>query len=82
MTSHEAPVRQPEQSSTSDGRTAPPGFRVPRHAWTVGGALAIATLAGYWWRQRRRRKRVELEPVSEQWLSEHLYEAGQRGDEG
>ena len=52
-----------------------------RHGWKLSGGLAALTLGGLLWRRRQRRSRAaELEPVTTQWLADHEYEAGQRGD--
>ena len=42
------------------------------------GVVALAALGGGAWWRRRRRKRIALQPMSEGWLREREYGAGQR----
>lgn len=43
--------------------------------------VAVTALGGFWWRRRVRRRRITLDPMSENWLSEHEYESGQQGED-
>ena len=48
-----------------------------RNRWRIGiGAVA---LLGLWWgRSRRRRRRIELDPVTDDWLKENEFRAGRQ----
>jgi MYXO-CTERM domain-containing protein len=54
-----------------------------RRSWLSGprvvvGVFALAALGGGAWWRRRQRKRIALQPMSEDWLREREYGAGQR----
>ncbi|RPJ78736.1 MAG: hypothetical protein EHM13_14235 [Acidobacteria bacterium] len=56
-----------------------PGW-VLRNRWKL--ALAAAAVAGGFWGGRsRERSRISVERVSEQWLAEHAFTAGQQPPE-
>ncbi len=48
---------------------------VVRNRWKLAIAAAAA-VSGFWW-SRSRRSRIDVDRVSEQWLAEHTFEAGQ-----
>jgi hypothetical protein len=51
-----------------------------RHRWKI--ALALAAVAGgVWWGRRDPGRRIQVDPVSEHWLAEHMFESGQRPSE-
>ena len=51
-----------------------------RHRWGIGMVAATA-LGSLLWRRRVRKRRIKLEPMSQNWLSEHEYESGQQGED-
>jgi hypothetical protein len=51
-----------------------------RNRWRL--VLAAAAVAsGFWWGRARARARINVERVSEQWLAEHAFTAGQHPSE-
>jgi hypothetical protein len=49
---------------------------VVRNRWKL--ALAAAAVAsGFWWGRYRGRAPINVDRVSERWLAEHMFEAGQ-----
>lgn len=52
-----------------------PWLSPPRIAF---GVVALAALGGGAWWRRRRRARIALQPMSDGWLREREYDAGQR----
>jgi hypothetical protein len=48
---------------------------VVRNRWKVALALTAA-VSGFWYGRSRRRVRIDVDRVSEQWLAEHTFEAG------
>jgi hypothetical protein len=56
-----------------------PGWAV-RNRWKLVLALA-AVAGGFWWGRRDPGRRISVEPVSEHWLAEHMFESGQRPHE-
>lgn len=51
-----------------------------RNRWKLVLALA-AVAGGFWWGRRDPGRRIRVEPVSEHWLAEHMFESGQRPNE-
>ena len=51
-----------------------------RNRWKLVLALA-AVAGGFWWGRRDPGRRISVEPVSEHWLAEHMFESGQRPHE-
>lgn len=80
MSSPKLPVPAPAPAPDSDTSGALARSWVRRHPFAFGGAVLVAAVAGLWWRQRRR-SRVVLTPMSERWLMQHEYDAGQQGGE-
>jgi len=56
-----------------------PWLSAPRVA--LGVFMLAALGGGALWRRRQRRKRIELQPMSEDWLREREYGAGQRPED-
>lgn len=52
---------------------------VNRNRWKLG--LTLAALIGGWWWHRSHRPAINVGPVSERWLAEQAFEAGQRPTE-
>ncbi len=51
-----------------------------RNRWRIGLACA-ALVGGYFWQRRARRRRVAVDRVSERWLAEREFTAGQHPEE-
>jgi hypothetical protein len=51
-----------------------------RNRWRIGMALAVV-LGGYWWHRARRDERISVGTVSERWLAEQAFDAGQHRNE-
>ena len=62
-----------------DARTRP---RWSRAVGLAASVVAVAAVGGFFWRRsKKRRVEEELAPLSHEWLAEHYYTTGQRGDE-
>jgi hypothetical protein len=48
-----------------------------RNRWPIGFAVA-ALVGGLWWRRSHRRPPINVGAVSERWLAEQEFEAGQK----
>jgi len=48
-----------------------------RHRWSLGMVLAMVVGGGYVWRRMGRDRRISVDRVSERWLAEQQFEAGQ-----
>ncbi len=53
---------------------------IRRNRWRVG-MLVAAAIGGYWWHRTGRDQRISVSSVSERWLAEQAFEAGQRPQE-
>jgi hypothetical protein len=51
-----------------------------RNRWRVGLVLA-AIAGGVWWHRAGRGERISVGSVSERWLAEQAFEAGQRPED-
>jgi hypothetical protein len=51
-----------------------------RNRWRIG-MVVVAVVGGLWWRRIGRDSRISVGSVSERWLAEQAFEAGQRADE-
>jgi hypothetical protein len=51
-----------------------------RNRWKLGFAL-VALLGGVWWRRSHHHQRISVGSVSERWLAEQAFDAGQRSAE-
>jgi hypothetical protein len=51
-----------------------------RNRWRIGLALA-AVVGGYWWHRASRRRRIDVDGVSREWLAEREFDAGQHPGE-
>lgn len=51
-----------------------------RNRWKVGLTLA-AILGGFWWQRAGRNRRIITGAVSERWLAEQQFDAGQHPEE-
>jgi hypothetical protein len=51
-----------------------------RNGWKFGFVFA-ALLGGLWWRRMHRVQNISVGSVSERWLAEQAFEAGQRPGE-
>jgi hypothetical protein len=54
---------------------------VSRNRWRIGLALAALAGGGYFWRRHSLRRRIAVDRVSEQWLAQREFTAGQHQDE-
>jgi hypothetical protein len=54
---------------------------VSRNRWRIGLALAAVVGGGYFWRRHGQRNRIAVDRVSEQWLAQREFTAGQHPDE-
>jgi hypothetical protein len=51
-----------------------------RNRWRIG-MVVVAVVGGLWWRRTGRENRISVGSVSERWLAEQAFEAGQRTEE-
>jgi hypothetical protein len=51
-----------------------------RNRWRIGMALAVV-IGGYWWHRAGRDQHISVGAVSERWLAEQAFDAGQHRDE-
>jgi hypothetical protein len=52
-----------------------------RNGWRVGLVLAALVGGGYFWQRSRWRRRIAVDRLSQQWLSQREFSAGQHPDE-
>jgi hypothetical protein len=52
-----------------------------RHGWRVGIALVALVGGGYFWQRRRRRRQIAVDRISQQWLAQREFSAGQHPDD-
>jgi hypothetical protein len=52
-----------------------------RNRWRIGMLVAAAIGGGYWWHRAGRGQRISVGSVSERWLAEQAFDAGQRSQE-
>ncbi len=52
-----------------------------RNRWRLGSMLVAAIAGGIWWRRARRAQSISVGSVSERWLAEQAFEAGQHVEE-
>ena len=78
----QAEGRGPVVATQPGSAEAPRRSAWPRALGLTAGVVALAAIGGFWWRRSRsRRVEEELSPLSQEWLAEHYYQAGQRGDD-
>jgi hypothetical protein len=53
------------------------GSWLRRNRWRVGGLVAAVVAGGIWWRRTARARDFSVGSVSERWLAEQAFEAGQ-----
>jgi hypothetical protein len=51
-----------------------------RNRWRIG-MVVVVVVGGLWWRRMLREPRISVGSVSERWLAEQAFEAGQRAEE-
>jgi hypothetical protein len=54
---------------------------VSRNRWRIGFVFAALVGGGYLWHRTDRRQRIAVDRVSQQWLAEREFDAGQHPDE-
>lgn len=54
---------------------------VSRNRWRLGVALAAIVGGGYFWHWAGRRRRIAVDRVSDQWLAQREFTAGQHPEE-
>jgi hypothetical protein len=54
---------------------------VNRNGWRIGLALAALAGGGYLWRRNARQRRIAVDGLSERWLAQREFTAGQHPDE-
>jgi hypothetical protein len=54
---------------------------VSRNRWRIGIAFAALVGGGYFWHRVDSRRRIAVDRVSQQWLAQREFEAGQHPDE-
>jgi len=54
---------------------------VSRNRWRIGIALAALVSGGYFWQRSGRRRNLAVDRVSEQWLAQREFTAGQHPEE-
>jgi len=54
---------------------------VSRNRWRIGLAVAAVIGGGYFWHLGGRRRRIAVDHVSEQWLAQREFSAGQHPEE-
>lgn len=52
-----------------------------RNRWRLGMLLAAVVGGSVWWHRAGRDQRISVGAVSERWLAEQAFEAGQRPEE-
>jgi hypothetical protein len=52
-----------------------------RNHWRLGMLLVAAAGGGWWWHRASREPRISVGAVSERWLAEQAFEAGQHSPE-
>jgi hypothetical protein len=54
---------------------------VSRHRWRIGLALAALVGGGYFWQRSSWRRRIAVDRISDNWLAQREFEAGQHPDD-
>ncbi len=54
---------------------------VSRNRWRIGFVVAALVGGGYFWQSGARRRRIAVDRVSEQWLAQREFTAGQHPEE-
>jgi len=54
---------------------------VSRNRWRLGIAFAALVGGGYLWQRSARRRRIAVDRLSDQWLAQREFVAGQHQDE-
>jgi hypothetical protein len=54
---------------------------VSRNRWKIGFAVAALVGGGYLWQRSGRRRRIAVDRLSDQWLAQREFSAGQHPDE-
>lgn len=52
-----------------------------RNRWRIGFVVAALVGGGYFWRWNDRRRRIAVDRLSEQWLAQREFQAGQHPEE-
>lgn len=56
------------------------GSWLRRNRWRLG-LIAAAVAGGIWWRHSAQQRNITVGSVSERWLAERAFEAGQRSED-